>query len=267
MRESWRPGAAAEAATTAGSAPGFVDKAAAATSVILLVVAFVLAGLLFATRRRLGAGPWRVAAFFFVAAATLVAFGQFDLLTSTLLPIPRTRLPHLSLTSLMASAALGTLLVLAWAIYKRRMRELQGLFALLLTLIVGLQVVAWIFDLYSQSSQLRFTIAQAAVLLLALTWEITMSGKAITNQGGAWFPRHSRVLLYFGYIMLTSAAILFFSSVRVQSTGTSVEPLFEGEFWPRSGLILLGAPLLFTVFMLRLVNWIGTRHQPGSRPT
>jgi uncharacterized membrane protein YcjF (UPF0283 family) len=141
------------------------------------------------------------------------------------------------------------------------MRELQGLFALLLTLIVGLQVVAWIYDLYSQSSQLRFTVAQAAVLLLALTWEIGMSGKITSQSGGVWFPRHSRVLLYFGYIMLTAAAVLFFSSLRVQSTGSSVEPLFESESWPRSGLIMLGAPVLFTVFMLRLAAYV--RQAPG----
>lgn len=198
----------------------------------------------------------------------MFAFEQFDVLVSTLWPALESRLPHLSLASLMAGAALATLLVLIWAAYRRRAAQLQPLFAMLLALNVGLQVVAWIYDLYSQSSEQPFTIAQAGVLLVALSWEVTMSGKAITNRGGAWFPRHSRVLLYFGYIMLTAAAILFFSSVRVQSTGTSVEPIFEGEVWPQSGLLLLGPPLLFTVFVLRLVRWIGGRetesHTSGS---
>jgi hypothetical protein len=200
-----------------------------------------------------------VAALFLVAVAVMLAFEQFDLLTASLFGLPRNRLPHLSLTSLISSAAAGTLLVLGWAIYRRRLQQVRPLLGLLLTLNVGLVVVLWIYDLYSQSSQLRFTVAQATVLLLALTWEITMSGKAITDRAGTWFPAHSRVLLYFGYIMLTAAAILFFSSLRVQSTGSSVEPLFEGEFWPQSGLLVLGAPLLFTLFMLRLARRMARR--------
>jgi hypothetical protein len=60
------------------------------------------------------------------------------------------------------------------------------------------------------------------------------------------------VLVYLGYVMLVTSAVLFFSSLRFLSNGTASEPGFESESYPDSGLLIFGSALLVTLFVLRL---------------
>ena len=124
------------------------------------------------------------------------------------------------------------------------------------TLLLGLQIVAWIYGLFAASTDAsgRFSIAQAVILVLALMWDIAFSGETITNGGNRWVPRHARVSLYFGYVMLVVANILYFSSLRFPSGG-QVEAQFESDSWVQSGMIELGIPLLLTMFLVKLGGW------------
>jgi hypothetical protein len=90
--------------------------------------------------------------------------------------------------------------------------------------------------------------------VVALMWDIAFSGETITNGGNRWIPRHARVSLYFGYVMLVVANILYFSSLRFPS-GTRVEAQFESDIWVQSGMIQLGIPLLLTLFIVKLSGW------------
>ena len=65
-----------------------------------------------------------------------------------------------------------------------------------------------------------------------------MSGEAITNRHDRGFPRHARILVYFGYIVGVAAALAFFSSIR--TAGGVAEPLFERENFSDTGLLFLG---------------------------
>jgi hypothetical protein len=73
------------------------------------------------------------------------------------------------------------------------------------------------------------------------------------------------VLLFLGYIMLVSTAVLYFTSWQVQATGAPVaEAIFESELWPREGLLGLGVPLLFVSFTLGLTRWLAQRNLRGE---
>lgn len=86
--------------------------------------------------------------------------------------------------------------------------------------------------------------AQAVVILIALSWDVLMSGETITNPAGRWFPRESRVMLFLGFIGFVATAVLFYSSQFEAETGVRSESLFESEGWPRFGITFLGIPLV-----------------------
>ena len=79
-----------------------------------------------------------------------------------------------------------------------------------------------------------------------------MGGGAIAQGHGRWFPRHSRVLVYFGYDVLVAAAVLFFAALQDQVTGKVPESGFEPDFWAQNGLLMLGMPMLVTLFLVKL---------------
>ncbi|MHB8719147.1 MAG: hypothetical protein ACYDAC_09705 [Candidatus Dormibacteria bacterium] len=148
------------------------------------------------------------------------------------------------------TAALSLLGLAVTALWWRG--QLARLAALLLTLNAGLQLVTWIIALYSGAQQAgRFSLAQAAIIVIALLFDVTASGNSITNQDSRAFPRHARILLFLGYIVMTAVAVTYFSSEHVQATQATVEAQFESEAWVQFGLTLLGAPLLATLFLLR----------------
>lgn len=90
------------------------------------------------------------------------------------------------------------------------------------------------------------------VLLVAIAWDVTMSGESMTNHGSRHFPRATRILLFFGYSMITGAAILFFTAQRTVSTGQTVEPIFEPDAVTQAALFTVALPVAVLLFLLRL---------------
>jgi hypothetical protein len=133
-----------------------------------------------------------------------------------------------------------------------RMRPLLDLLPGLLTLLVGLQILSWITLAMKGGADLgrSFTGLQALLLLGAIFWDIAMSGEAITNRHGRHLPRHTRVLLYFGYQLLVVTAVLYTSSVLAPQGGETGG--LEPHAFVRAGLIELGAPMLLVLFLLGL---------------
>jgi hypothetical protein len=194
--------------------------------------------------------------------AGVLLFFEFLPEVANLLSLPGDRVPALSLAGIQAAVALGTLGVLLWLIARHRLTAAtREPLALLFVLNGGLFFIAAMVRVYEAArTEARFTIVQAIVLLAALLWDTLMSGEAITNVEGTIFPRHTRVLLFLGYIMLVSSAVLYFSSWQLQATNASTEPFFESEQWPQYGLIGLGVPLLIAGFMMQVGRSLGEQH-------
>lgn len=159
-----------------------------------------------------------------------------------------------SLPSLQLAVAAATLLLLSWLLARRRLGARQReLLALVFALNAGLQFVAWIIAAFDQSLGVTLSVAQAIILVIGIGWDVLMSGEQITNPDGRRFPRQVRLLLYLGYTMLVTTAVLYFTMQRVPGGGG--EPFFEDARWPQLGLIFLGAPLVLTVFVVEVSRW------------
>lgn len=186
--------------------------------------------------------------------------------------LPEQRLAFLSMhiPNFQFAIAIGTLLTIGWLALRRGLggRGMELLVALL-ALNVGVQIVVSLLALYdtaiaaSQSSTHQpFSWAAALIVMIALGWDLAMSGEQITNREGRRFPRHVRLLLYLGYIMFVATAVLFFSSQTLAYGGGAYDAFFESEPWPQLGLQVLGVPLLLTGFLLEVSRWWAER---GSR--
>ncbi len=149
----------------------------------------------------------------------------------------------------------GTLFALA----RYRLHPRGGqLIRLLVVLLLGLQVLNWLSDLFHATSGLELAPLQASVMLAGLLWDVVTSGEAVTNVRGRRVPHHSRVLVYFGYEILAAAAIVWFYASSVSAS------LRDTDLWVVNGIQLLGAPLLIVFFSLGLTSWL--RARPAARP-
>ena len=263
VAHSWQPSVRTEPAAAAASDTGASDRALA---VELGSIAVIAAALVLWARRRQGprsrGGVATAALFAGVVAVTFVAAVPGDLLR---LATGSTHgLVGLHLEGIQTVAGVAALAWIGWMLARRRAAQSTAPLVALGTLLLGLQILAWIYQLFSgaQDASGRFSVAAAIILVLAFLWDIAMSGETITNGGNRWIPRHARVSLYFGYVMLVVANILYFSSLRFPG-GTQVEAQFESDSWVQGGMIELGVPLLLTVFAVAIGRWWHERAAAG----
>ena len=255
--DSWKPEVVPVAESAAPSSSLLLLGIA---GVAWLLVAVAALALLLQARRRPRRGALALGAVFVAVVAVYSLLGVFPDTLKLLGIAPHVDLAHfpgLRFPGFQVGVAVVTVAAVAWMTVRgsatRRHRPTVGL---LLALAVGLQVVSWLYDLYNQALQAEGAgpVAQAAVILVAFAWDIVMAGGALTAVNGRWFPRQARLLLYFGYVMLTSAAILYFGSFRFQTTGGSVENFFATDFWVQAGLVQIAVPLLATFFLVKVAR-------------
>ncbi len=269
---SWQPALRSEAAATTASrtsgAPQGISDSDRALAIEVGVTVLVGLVLLVLSRRRWSprvGGAMATAALF---AGTVALFGVLASLGvwAHIATGNDRGLVGLHIDGIQVFTGLICLACLGIAAWRRRLGgATRALLPAALTLVIGLQVISWIYDVYNGTmSAGRFSIAQAVILVLALLWDIAMSGEAVTNGGNRWFPRHARVSLYFGYVILVLAAILYFSSLQLPAGGGAVESQFESDVWPQAGLIILGVPLLVTLFAVKVSRWW---HDRGAAQT
>lgn len=113
------------------------------------------------------------------------------------------------------------------------------------------------------SAGARFSVVQGLFLVVAMLWDVLMSGESFTNTGGLAVPRHTRVLLYLGYTLLVVSAVVYLSALQVEGGGSAGQE-FESDTWPQLGIATLGPPLLITFFLVNLSAWM--RARPMGRP-
>jgi hypothetical protein len=260
MKASWTTHvSSAEGQGESEAATAHVDPAERAVEVAGLVwLALAVAAGALLLVRRLPRPSWLVSGALYVLVAGLFfVLVQLPTLGFTVLGLSRDALPRLTQGGVEALVAVGTLITLGWLAVRRRLDAgTAELVTLLLVLNGGLLAIYWIDRGFASgiSASGRFSIVQALLILSALVWDIVMSGESITNRDSRYFPRHTHVLVYLGYIMAVAAAVLFFSSFHFQASNTSVEPHFESEGFVEAGLLFLGTSLLLTLFVLRLTR-------------
>lgn len=175
-------------------------------------------------------------------------------------PMPRYVFPA-TMQGVTGAIALLALLYVLFLLVTRRMGRAGPPLRLVLVLLLGLVGLRILYDVvFAQAlSASRLSLAQALVLLLALMWDVAMSGEHLTNQHGRHVPRHSRVLMYFGYTILVATAVLFFSSLR-----GGAHSAFESDMWPQLGILLMGLPLLLTFFIVNVGAWLRRQERVRS---
>ena len=161
-----------------------------------------------------------------------------------------THLPFVGSAGLYVSVGVLSLLALflPWREPGRRRTLVVGLVALLATVwtLVGMGA------LYDHAlSASRIAIWAAIIVLVAMAWDVVMSGESMTNEGSKHIPRASRVLAFLGYVILVAATVLFYSGQKVTGTGAAAESVFEPESITRNGLFRLAFPLAVLMFLLR----------------
>jgi hypothetical protein len=240
-----------------------VDGVSVTFWIVTAIVALVVLVLL---RRRLS-GAWVAAGCLVVLIGTVDGLSALDQVGTVVHPFGLrssgtahhlvTNAPYLGVEGLKSLAAMATIAAVLYALVTRAVHRLIVPISLLVTLTVSLELLTWIDLLFGKTTDTtgRVALLAAVVLVVALIWELASSGEGLTNLHSAGFPRDSRVMVYGGYILLVSTAVLFYSSLRDAESATLLEAQFDAEEWVREGILLLGVPLVITLFLIGMQRW------------
>jgi hypothetical protein len=201
-----------------------------------------------------------VALFFFDGDIVLI---QSDL--GIYLPTP----PQHFISSLLMLPSLAILGCLAWlAVTRRPLSSWPGALTGPFIALVGVQAVDW----YATALQNFDSAAPAGILATAGTflvlnvWGLLRSGASGTNVDSPSRPRAGRVLLYFGYTVLTAATFLYAMGLRVASTGAPVQdPIAAGDttYLTLVALYILCIPLALVTGLGRSLSWSAPQYAHG----
>lgn len=254
MADTWQEGAAPAVAGNPAATRSVQDRTLAVNAGIWLLVA--IGCLVFLALRRRARPGLAAAAIFLMLVGGLYALQSFGSVLAAFglhLQIGPVHIQGLRIQGEQAAVAIITVAAVAWFAVRRRLRAGTPVLLALAGLSIGLQVLSWMFWVFDQKqSGGGLTAIGLALVTLALLWDIVMSGGAMAQGHGRWFPRHSRVLIYFGFDVLVAATVLYFESLRNQVTGQADGLALNTDFWPQTGLIILGIPMLLALFILKL---------------
>ena len=184
--------------------------------------------------------------------------GNFD---NAPLGITADNAPFLGDEGIRAGAAILTGVVVVAAVALRRLRRWAVPISVLLVTTVSLELLSYIDLLYANKGKLEevsvsgnLAIGGTVILLLALLWDLAVSGEAITNVRGRIFPRDTRVLMFVGYILLVATSVLMFGSLHDEK-GKLLESAFDPEEWVKQGILFLGIPLVITLAVAGFHRW------------
>jgi hypothetical protein len=242
------------------------DKVDGVSVTFWIVTAIVALVVLVLLRHRLS-GAWVAAGCLVVLIGTVDGLSALDQVGTVVHPFGLqssgtahhlvTNAPYLGVEGLKSVAAMATIAAVLYALVTRAVHRLIVPISLLVTLTVSLELLTWIDLLFGKTTDTtgRVALFAAVVLVVALIWELASSGEGLTNLHSAGFPRDSRVMVYGGYILLVSTAVLFYSSLRDAESATLLEAQFDAEQWVREGILLLGVPLVITLFLIGMQRW------------
>ncbi|NYI42522.1 hypothetical protein [Demequina lutea] len=218
-------------------------------------LALTLAGLaLFAIFGRRWSATWRTLVMVFATITVVTLLATVSAL-GRVLAGPAATWPVLTVGGLLAAAAVLAAVAIGIA-SRSRAAWADRLLAALPGMLGAIIALAAINELYDAALGAATVPAWAAILILAAVgWDIVASGETITNLASTTFPRSTRVLAYFGYILVLAAAMVFYSGQVSSATGRPVTDLFfEPEATTQSALFRIGFPLLLTLFLLQIAS-------------
>jgi hypothetical protein len=94
--------------------------------------------------------------------------------------------------------------------------------------LIGLEAIDWYTTYLRKASGPSGVLVIAAFFLLSTLWDVSRSGKQMTNGDSPIAPRSGRVLLYFGYALVAAALLLFGVVLRYRHAGGVVPSYFTG---------------------------------------
>lgn len=197
------------------------------------------------------------------AAATLLFFGDA---VGRVVAGKSAHWPYLSQYGLLTGVGVfGSLAVLVGLRIRSDRRQR------LLVAIAGLTATVWALEgmsvVYEHALKAsRVSIWAAITVLIAMAWDITMSGESLTNHGSSHAPRETRVLSFLGYVLLLAATVLFYSVQKAITSGAATEAFFEPEAVTMAGLFRIGMPVAVLLFLLRLGGGRGGDRRPDDDP-
>jgi hypothetical protein len=203
------------------------------------------------------------AAGFFLATMGLLFVGLNTPQLANVFGLPVIPTMQLKVPAIKLVVLTATVLILATLALRRRLtRALAEPFVIVLGLIMGLQVIYWFIYLVQPalSSVLSASVIVAALLfLVAIVWDFLLAGEQVTNRTGAIFQRETRVLLYLGYVLVSTATLVYLKSVRFVGTEQVVPLGSQSNALEGFGAIGLGLPLIAYTFVQGLAHWRGTQ--------
>lgn len=164
----------------------------------------------------------------------------------------------------------ATFIVLAWAWRRRWEMDVRRPLLLLLLANLGILLLqlldSFVYEWLRGTAQ-SGVIAAAAIVFVAILWDILMSGDDITNADGKLFPRRSRVSLFFAYVMLAVAIVVFWGSMQgTEDYMAQVRNLADTDQLVELGIKILGPTTLLTLLVLRWGRWNARRPMPAPGP-
>ncbi len=165
----------------------------------------------------------------------------------------------------MLAIAVGSLLgIMALLWVSRSGKDVRGPLFHIVVLNVGcLAIYGLAFGVYAGALAAgeQAELIEALVVFVAIVWDILVSGHSITNIEGKMFSRRSRVFLFFGYVFLVMATIVFWSSAEIIESPMKdwMKMLGSPETFVQLGIALFGPATLLTLFVLRVGKWLPGR--------
>jgi hypothetical protein len=247
-----------------------VDRAAHHRDDIIQTVAIgfelaiaIVAIVLFVAFGRRWSSTWRTTVLFFGAIAIITLIASVSAIGRVLFG-PGTTWPVLTIGGLVAAAGVVGLAVV-WVASRSRAPWTDRMLSALPGMIGSILALAAINELYDVALGAASVPAWAAILILvAVGWDILASGGTMTNLSSRTFPRSTRVLAYFGYILVLAAAMVFYSGQLSSATGQPVtDAYFEPESTTQSALFRVALPLLLILSLLRTVSSNSSNEEEG----
>jgi hypothetical protein len=257
MLGTWRPDRSAPAvaplvpdsrvsAHNADSSAGYFSGFSLA---IFALLALVLLGL------RPKSTRLQTTALFLLAATLLAGLANLNLLTQLVTGHRAPDVPHITFPSIEVTLAIAVLaLLLARArgapAFLTRHREMLGPATVLLVSVLLLGVL---FDRFAESASQTgsLTGTEVAFLLGAFLWDVLMSGP-VTNESG-WLPRQARVLIYFGFALGSSGAVLYYSYGRELGSATNKDA-FSPDADTAFSIAFIGVAYAMLLFATRATS-------------
>ena len=221
-----------------------------------VVLAALTAGLFILARGALGPEQRGRGLLLVIAAVAIAVAGLPGFLAAAGLPAvfpPR----HFGLLNgLLFVAAAGTILGITGLAILRRLRSAGGLLANALMLLIGLQLVRWLFDLLQVIAQLGTDsdYLLAGLFFLTVLWGFAVSGDKLTGTkaNSAKYPRDGRILLTASYTLVSSATLLYLGALHGPARAPAPPSYLVTDPFTPLGLLVLGPALVIVAFVTRL---------------